>query len=69
MDNEKKPSISRSDAVSFRIPLQLMKEFEEDIRIVLGPLTMGIIAPERFLHDTLKDVRSDFDVVMTPRHI
>lgn len=68
MADEKEVFISKSDTISFRIPFELIKEFGEDVRIVIGPHTLGIIPPERFVPEILKGARNDFDIVITPRH-
>ncbi len=54
--------------ISFLIPKELIKEFRDDIRVVIRhPWVVGIPIPERLKPDVLKGIR-DFDVIVTPKY-
>ena len=62
-DKAKNISAEKPKEVSFQIPAELAKEFAEDLRVVIrDPGIMGIIVPDKFLHDKLKGL----EVVITP---
>jgi len=55
--------------LSIRIPVELLREFDQEIRIVVRhPWVIGIPVPEALLKpELLKKLRNDFDVMLVPR--
>ena len=55
--------------LSIRIPVELLREFDQEIRIVVKhPWVIGIPVPEALLKpELLKKLRNDFDVMLVPR--
>jgi hypothetical protein len=67
MENEKFPVGGKE--VSFRIPEILIKEFGNDLRIVLGPGSIGILVfPERLIPGAFKEVKG-FRLVFVPEEL
>jgi hypothetical protein len=55
--------------ISFRIPIELVKEFGEETRIVIRhPWLIGIPIPERLRPEILKGIK-DFEAIIVPRQL
>lgn len=78
VDNKAKPSLDSNAfqldpinvrEISFRIPLELVKEFGDETRIVIRhPWLIGIPIPERLRPEILKGIK-DFEAIIVPRQL
>ena len=57
--------------MAIKIPVELLKEFKKDIRVVVRwPWLIGIPIPEALLKpEILQQFREEFDVMLVPKNI
>jgi hypothetical protein len=57
------------EAVRVRIPADLLREFDEELRIIVGPWPQGLILlPSRFIDSRLADViGEEYEVALIPK--
>jgi hypothetical protein len=67
----KKMAIQRRGDISIRIPVDLLKQFEEEVRIVIRhPWVIGIPVPEVLLKpELLKTLKEHMDIMLVPKEI
>jgi hypothetical protein len=53
--------------VQVTIPKELLKEFGDDMRFIVGPWPQGIPVPDRMLDPKILGRLKDFDVMLVPR--
>lgn len=65
------PTSLPREVVSFTIPADLLKEFKQDVRVVIRhPWVIGIPAPDFLLKDPEMMARlKHFDVMLVPKEI
>jgi len=63
------PLPERPLALDIKIPVELLREFEKEVRIVIRhPWVVGIPIPEKLLKpDLLKKLGKDLDIIITPK--
>ena len=67
MTPEKEPTLPTTEAISFRIPPELFREFKNDVRIVVKyPWLIGMPVPFALRPDALKNLPG-FDVFIVPK--
>ncbi len=65
-----RPATVQSELVTFAIPVDLLRQFKQDVRVVVKfPGLIGIPLPDIFLNpDVLSSVR-EFEPMLVPRQV
>jgi len=60
--------VKKGEEFSIRIPVDLLKEFKTDVRIVIRhPWCIGIPVPEALLKPELLEKFREFDIMLIPK--
>ena len=60
--------LKKGEEISFEIPLELIQQFDQDVRIVIKwPWLIGIPVPEILLKPDMVGKFGNFDVMLTPK--
>lgn len=57
--------------VTIKIPAELLRQFEKDVRVVIRhPWVIGIPIPEILLRpELIKDLKEEFDIMLVPKEL
>lgn len=70
MEIERTPILRRGEEFSFEIPVNLLREFEKEIRIVIRhPWVVGIPVPEVLLKPGTLGKLKEFNVMLIPKEL
>ncbi len=67
-----KPVVGMSDVLTFEIPVELVREFKQNVRIVIKyPGIIGVPVPDVFLNQDVLKINSirEFEPMLVPRQL